>query len=112
MNHIFGWVAVMISVIYGALTSFAGFSQTKEKRIQIWAAWGLVLCGALVISAGIMTLLDSPSALWILIVGLFGIHVLALNNGVKLFGKINPSHHLARLIVSVVLVILTYFGLE
>ena len=112
MAQVFIWIAAIFSIIYGSLTSFAGVSQTKENKIQIWAIWGLVLCGALVIAGGIMTVLDVKAALWVLGTGLLGIHALAINNGLKLFGKINPSHHLARLVVSVVLITLTYLGLK
>jgi hypothetical protein len=112
MSQIFVWVTAIFSILYGTLTSFAGYGQIRENKIQTWAAWGLVLCGMLVITAGIMILFDSISTLWILVVGLLGIHALAINNGIKLFGKINPGHHLARLLLSVVLVTLTYLGLK
>jgi hypothetical protein len=112
MNQLFLWAAGILSGIYGALTAFAGLGQTKANKIQTWAAWGLVLCGLLVIAAGVMTLLQTNLALWILVAGLLGIHLLAINNGYKMFGKINPSHHLARFIVSAVLIGLTYLGLK
>jgi hypothetical protein len=112
MNQTFVWVAAILSIIYGILTSFAGLGQIKGNKIQIWAAWGLVLCGALVIVAGIIELFGWAIALWVLVIGLLGIHVLAINNGIKMFGKINPSHHLARLLISILLVTLTYLGLK
>jgi hypothetical protein len=99
-------------VIYGGLTAFAGYGQTRAGKIQIWAAWCFALCGLVVVLAGIMTILRSSSAIWVLAFALFGIHLLAINNGYQMFGKINPSHHLARSAISVVLIALTYLGLK
>lgn len=112
MNQAFLWLGGILSVIYGSLTAFAGHGQTKAGKIQVWAAWSFVICGLIVIAAGIMTLLGIGSAIWLLVLGLLGIHGLAVNNGLKMFGKINPSHHLARLVISVVLFTLTFLGLK
>ena len=112
MSQIFLWFGGFLSVVYGALTAFAGYGQTKAGRIQVWAAWSFALCGLVVAVAGVMTLLRSGFAIWLLIIGLPGIHLLAINNGFRMFGKIKPSHHLARLVVSVVLFSLTYLGLK
>jgi hypothetical protein len=68
--------------------------------------------GFLVTAAGALTLLKQSFSLVILVIGLLGIHALTINNGYKMFGRINPSHHLARLVVSVVLILVTYFGLR
>jgi len=112
MNTVFLWLAGVLSGVYGAVTAFAGFQETRADRIQAWAAWSLVLCGLVVLAAGMMTLFRVSSTLWLLIMGLLGIHGLAINNGFKMFGRINPLHHLARLVVSAVLVAITYLGLK
>jgi len=112
MNQIFLWVGGLLSIIYGVLTAFAGYGQTRTGKIQTWAAWSFVFCGLIVLVAGVMTILQSGSAIWVLVLGLLGIHALAINNGFRMFGKINPSHHLGRLIVSLALFVLTYLGLK
>jgi hypothetical protein len=112
MNQISLWLGGLLSVFYGALTAFAGYTQTKAGKIQTWAAWLFALCGLVVILAGIATLIRTNLSIWLLATGLLGIHVLAINNGLRMFGKINPSHHLARFVISVVLITLTYLGLK
>jgi hypothetical protein len=112
MNQTFLWIAVIFSGIYGLLTIFAGVSMAKIGKVQSWAAWGFVLFGILLVAACIAALLHFSLALWVLVIGLLGIHVIAINNGYKLFGRLNPSHHLVRLLISVVLVGLTYLGLR
>ena len=112
MNQIFLWIAVILCALYGALTAFAGLGQIRAKKIQAWAAWGMVFCGLMVITSAVLILLDSSFALWVLLIGLVGIHAIAINNGYRMFGRINPSHHLARLVVSIILLGLTYLGLK
>jgi len=112
MDQIFLWLGGLLSMVYGALTAFAGYGQTKAGRIQTWAAWLFALCGLVVVAVGVMALFRASSAIWLLVIGLLGIHTLAINNGLKMFGKINLSHHLARLVISIALITLTYLGLK
>jgi hypothetical protein len=111
MNEIILWIAAMLCVAYGVLTAFAGTGQLKAKKIQTWAAWGMILFGLVVVTSAALILLKSGYTLWVLLVGLLGIHAVAINNGFKMFGKINPVHHVARLFVSLILVMLTIVGM-
>lgn len=112
MEQIAAWSAAVLSVIYGALTAWAGLAQVRLKKIQAWAAWSHAGFGLVTAAGGILTLLRSPYALWVLAIGLAGIHLLAINNGLKMFGRINPSHHLVRLLISLVLLGLAYISLR
>jgi hypothetical protein len=112
MSQVFPWLGGILSAIYGTLTAFAGYGQSKVGKMPMWEVWSFSFSGLIVLAAGILTLLQVGSALWILVVGLFCVHVLAINNGLKMFGKINASHHLVRFIVSVVLIVLTYLGMN
>jgi hypothetical protein len=106
------WIAMILSLVYGLLTAFAGLSQFRHKNIQAWAAWGLLVFGLLVATGGLLLLLSPGLSLPVMVVGLVGIHLLAINNGLKIFGKINPSHHLFRLLVSLTLLGLALLGLR
>ena len=112
MNQLLLWLGGILSILYGSLTAFAGYGQTRTGKIQTWASWLFVLCGVFVGTAGVMTLFRSSTALWVLLIGLLGIHGLAINNGLRMFGRINPFHHLARSVISIVLFVLTYLGLK
>lgn len=112
MDQISLWLGGLLSILYGALTAFAGYGQTKTDRIQTWAAWLFSLCGLVIMIAGVMALLRASSSLWLLVIGLLGIQILAINNGLRMFGKINPSHHLTRSVISIALIALTYLGLK
>ena len=112
MNQVFLWIAGILSAVYGVLTAFAGLGQTRTQRIQAWAAWSLMFFGFLVTAAGALIVLRQSFSLGMLVIGLLGIHALTISNGFKMFGKINLSHHLARLVISAVLIALTYLGLQ
>ena len=112
MNQVFLWIAVILCILYGALTAFAAVGQLRAKQIQTWSAWGMILCGLLVIGSAMLLLFNFVFAFWELLLALVLIHLFAINNGYKLYGKINPSHHVARLLVSVILLGLTYLGIK
>jgi hypothetical protein len=110
MTQLVAWIAAILSAAYGGLTAFAGVGQLKSRKIQTWAAWGMILFGLIVVASAALLLLESTAAIWALLVGLLGIHAIAFNNGYKLFGKINPVHHAARLFVSLFLIMLMIVG--
>ncbi len=43
-----------------------------------------------------------------LVSGLLAIHVAAINNGLRLHGKVTPAHHVVRLALSALLVVLWF----
>ena len=110
MNQILSWMVSILALVYGILTMAAGLGQIRAGKIQAWAAYGMAAFGLAVAAGALLSLLGSPLALWVLGLGLLGIHVLAINNGLHMFGKINASHHLARLALSVLLMVLAYLG--
>jgi hypothetical protein len=104
------WIAALLSLAYGGLTAFAGLGQVRQQRIQAWAAWGMAFSGLVVAAIAVLLWLGSAAALPVLVAGLIAIHVLAVNNGLKMYGRINPGHHLVRLLVSLILIALTYLA--
>ncbi len=112
MGQIAAWSAALVAGVYGALTAWAGFWQLKAKKVPAWSAWGFVILGALTLAGGAMVLLKSGNALWVLAIGLAGIHLLAIDNGRRMFGRLRRSHHLVRLAVSAALLGLAYLGLR
>jgi hypothetical protein len=106
------WSAAVLCIAYGMMNAFAGLSQLRIKKIQAWAALGMMLFGVIVVAAGILILLRTMTSLWVLLAGLVGIHLLAINNGLKMFRRINPGHHLIRLVVSLVLLALAYLSFK
>ena len=106
------WTSAALVVVYGTLTALAGLGQLKVKRIQAWAACGMILCGLAVDAAAVLMVTGSTASAWVLAAGLAGIHLLALNNGRRMFGRVNPFHHLARLVISVLLLWLAVLALR
>ena len=103
-------IASILAGLYGALTVFAGISQTKGKNIQYWAAISMIIAGLTIIISAVLLIVKVWLSSSLLIIGLAGIHLLAINNGLKVHGKINPTHHIARLVLSVLIAGLAIWG--
>lgn len=99
-----------LTCLYGILNAFAGLSQLKVKEIRTWSAWFMLGSGLLLVVSGVILALKLPLALFTLTLGLIAIHLLTINNGLKLYGKINPGHHLFRLAISAILFSLAFWS--
>lgn len=99
-------IMITICILYGGLTSAAGGLQVKEKRISTLSSISMITGGLLTAFAAPFSLYAGDYGIYILVSGLLLIHVSAISNGIKMYGHINPSHHIARLIISVLCVTL------
>jgi hypothetical protein len=109
--HPLSLIAGALICLYGILNAFAGFSQLKAKEIQPWSAWLMLGTGLLLTVSGVTMAMQLSFSLFVLMIGLLAIHLLTINNGYRLHGKINLRHHLFRLVVSVILVFLSFWSL-
>ena len=101
------YLAGMSNGIYGLLNVLGGVSQLRLKKIQVWAAWLMILFGILLLVAGVTVVMQNYIALPLLLIGLIAIHFLTLNNGMQMYKKINAKHHLIRVGISIFLIVLT-----
>jgi uncharacterized membrane protein len=92
----------LIGGIYGILSILAGIFQLKQKKINKWANLLMIIGGILVL---ISLIPNINLGIYVLITGLISIHVSAINNGYKMYGRINPKHHVIRLCISIALII-------
>lgn len=96
-------VSGILICAYGLLNAFAGSTQLKAGKIQPWSARLMLGFGLLLLLCGISLMMKLPFALWILGIGLIAIHLLTVKNGLSLYGRLNPVHHLFRLVISLAL---------
>ncbi len=104
-------VAGTLSLIYGALIAFAGVKQMRRQEISTGGALLMSLTGALIMFAATLLVFRIWLAFYLLIAGLIAMHWLAIKNGIQMHGKLNPKHHVARLIVSLVIAGLALWGM-
>ena len=98
--------------LYGLVTVYAGFTKGNDGEIPTWSALGMFMAGGMLVAAAVLLFLGKSFALPLLIVALLAIHGLTIYSGFSLHGKINSRHHIARLIISLVLIGLTYWSLN
>ena len=92
--------------IYGGLSLVAAILQGKYKNIPGGSAILMGFGGVLMIAA---IFLSGWMAIGTLTVGVIMAHVSAIINGVKMHGEINKTHHFARFLLSVILIVAMYF---
>jgi hypothetical protein len=103
---------LVLLVGYGLLIALAGPQQWRQGRIQGWSAVGMAMAGLLMLFAAQLLGQNAPQALIALLVSLLVLHALTVQNGLHMHGQINWSHHAGRLVLSLVLLALTYYNLN
>ncbi|MDP4087194.1 MAG: hypothetical protein Q8934_21770 [Bacillota bacterium] len=100
------WALLITVFLYGGLTIFAGTVQLKNKKINTLSSIAMIIGGFLIILTSINENNFGYFTFYFLILGLLLIHFSAINNGIKLYKKITIRHHLIRLLVSLLIIII------
>lgn len=98
---------LLVGTVYGGLTIIAGFLQIKQRNINLRASILMVIGGVLITTAIMTNTFLSMNNLYLLIPGLFLIHLTAIDNGIKMHGKLNYRHHFVRSCISLGIILLT-----
>ena len=99
------YLGMALALVYGMLTVFGGIMQIKLKEVPLFSTLGFVITGGVVACTPYL-IFQSFYNVYLLTFCLFLIHVLALFNGYYLFRKWNIQHHIFRLILSVIIILL------
>lgn len=100
----FSWILLIIAALYGGLTIFAGITQLKGSNIGLSSSLIMIIGGVLIILSSFPSMILGSYTIILLILGLIMIHISAINNGLKMYGKINIKHHIVRLALSILIV--------
>lgn len=104
MMSAFSLILFVVGIIYGGLTALVGIIQLKQRKVKRWSSLSMILGG---ISAIILVISKfEPYNIYLLIAALLLIHIVAIDNGINMYGKINPKHHIIRLCISTLIIIL------
>ncbi|MDD3224992.1 MAG: hypothetical protein PHX70_09900 [Clostridium sp.] len=99
-------ILLLITVLYGGVTFLGAVSQLKEQKLNNWSAFSMIIGSVFIIISTIFNVIAGKNLLVLLIIGLILIHISAINNGLKMYGKIHLKHHLIRLVISVLIVMM------
>lgn len=69
----------------------------------------MVIAGLLIIVIPFAVIGNEILVIILLILSLIAVHVSAISNGLKMHGKINVPHHLVRLLISILIIVLYIF---
>lgn len=96
---------IILAGVYGLLTLTAGTGQLKAKKIPVYLAAGMLLSGLLMLGSIFLYYVNPAWSISILVAGLVLMHFIAIQNGLHLHGKLNFRHHLIRLLLSIITVL-------
>lgn len=97
---------IILAGVYGLLTLIAGAGQLKAKKIPVYLAADMMIAGLLMLGSIYLHDVNHSWAIAILIVGLVLMHSIAIQNGLLLHGKLHLRHHLVRLLVSILTILM------
>lgn len=96
-------ILCIVSVLFGALSMTAAFSQVKSDQKPISAI--LMIIGSLLLLAAVIcNILEQRSDYMIALPGCVAICAAAIWNG-KRSGQLHIQHHIIRIVLSIVLII-------
>jgi len=99
------WIGTILAILYGIATSISGFLQIKAKEIAKWSAIFMAILGVLVCTSSILILINIK-IICLLISCFILIHIIAIMNGFYLYGRINITHHIIRLLITILILYL------
>ncbi len=103
-------VFLVIGFIYSLMIILACISQYYGKKVTLLNNT-LMLIGGVILFVSLLIFLIKPVGIIVpLIISLVLIHVAAILNGLHMYKKLNISHHLIRLCISVLIVVLYLLG--
>ncbi|GAU77112.1 hypothetical protein [Fusibacter sp. 3D3] len=94
---------MVLGVFYGLIMLFTGALMFPQKRLGRLSSALMFVGGAVVIFAFVNKEMTLMMRALILGLGLISVHISAVMNGYKLYGKPLVKHHLIRACISVVL---------
>jgi hypothetical protein len=103
---VYEWFAIGLACCYGGISAWSGVMQlTRSPRmIPGWSAVGTMLIGICLAAAALM-IIPVPSMSVLVIAGLLLLHVLAVVNGLHMYGRIHVTHHMIRFILSSIITV-------
>jgi hypothetical protein len=97
-------VAIGLLWLYGAANVVAGTADLlAQHSLPVTIALGLIVSGALLAAAGVLTARGSPHALLVTLISVALAFALALFNE-RVLGLGHPSHHIGRGLLTAVIV--------
>lgn len=97
-------VFIVVTLLYGSLNILASIISIIKSKTSLTLSLTMLIGGLLINFSSVPYFKKYPIIL--LIIGLIIIHIVAIENGFKIHGKLNLNHHLIRLIISISIVIL------
>ena len=107
LNTILTWSVTLLAMLYSGLTIAVSILQIRKKTIPIAYATGMMIAGLLLLIST-LSIASIFEMIVLLIISLLLLHFFAIINGLFIYRKLNFSHHLVRLVISITIIISFY----
>ncbi|MDT8719072.1 hypothetical protein IAI10_20695 [Clostridium sp. 19966] len=97
---------LFLGVAYGLITALAAFAQISKGTLNHVSIFMMLLGAISILISVVERAVLKNNLIYLLILGLLLIHIAAVNNGIKLYGKIHFKHHAARAMLSLLIIIM------
>ncbi|MBT3188253.1 MAG: hypothetical protein HN736_02980 [Anaerolineae bacterium] len=103
-------LAGSIALIYGAFTAFDALKAMRQEKLSLSSAALMGFIGLIIMFSSLFIPFQIQLAFYALLAGLIALHIVAIKNDLAMHGKINPKHHIVRLIISLVIAGMAFSG--
>lgn len=100
---------LLLGSIYGTLSLLAAIIQLNKEKFKSLALLALLFGAIFLLISVITKALVNYRLNYLLIIGLFLIHISAVANGIKMYGSLHIRHHAIRLAISAAIIALYFF---
>lgn len=100
---VFEWLACISGCMYGGLSVIGGVMQFRNRVLPIWSGICMIVLGG-AITFCVINILFFGGMISFLVISLILMHIIAIINGLHIYGKINFAHHFIRLVLSIIII--------
>lgn len=104
-------LAGFIALIYGATIAFSAIKAMRQEKLSSSAAAAMGFTGLVIMFSALFIPFKIQPAFYALLVGIIAMHALAIKKEKDTHGEFSPKNHLMQIIISLVVVGLTFIGI-
>lgn len=102
-------IAGVLSILYGTASALAAIGMARGRgKVPVRAAGAFGLAGGILVAGGALLIGSVDEGKIAIVVALVALILLALYNGIKLHGKVNPLHLTIRVLLSLAILGLSF----
>ncbi|MCP4142279.1 MAG: hypothetical protein GY755_18745 [Chloroflexi bacterium] len=104
-------LAGFFALAYGAFAAFSALKAMRQEQISLGSAALSGFLGIIIMLSALFIPFKIQIAFYALIAGLIAMFIVAVKNSSAIHGETKPKHHVARLIISLLIAGMAFSGI-